>query len=235
MIGYIYIIRNSVNGKFYIGSTNNYHKRKLRHFNQLRKNKHHSVYLQRAFNKYKEVNFEFILIETCYNYQIREQELLNSIDFKDSYNVSKSATGGDLISNHPNREKIIKKTTEILLKAPRRKKCYKKENNPNWKGGLTFCKCGNRINSISKTCHKCQDTTGKNNPFYGKKHTKEAKEKMRKAKLNRYSGNQQKVIIINNVEFISINEASRQLKIPASTIYYRINSKNKKFSNYNYK
>lgn len=110
MKGYIYIIRNRINGKFYLGSTNNYHKRKLRHFNKLKKQKHHSIYLQRAFNKYSEKNFEFIIIETCYDYLKREQYLFdNVINFKDSYNISKSATGGNLISNHPNRREIIKK------------------------------------------------------------------------------------------------------------------------------
>jgi group I intron endonuclease len=235
--GYIYMIRNRINGKFYLGSTNNYHTRKLRHFNDLRKNRHHSIYLQRAFNKYSEEDFEFIIIETCFNYQKREQYLFdNVIDLKnDTYNVSNSASGGDLISNHPNREEIIKKITEELLKAPKRTKSYKGENNPNWKGGLTFCKCGNRINSNSITCSKCQDKTGENNPFYGRKHSQESKEKMRLASLNKYNGNQEKVILIDNIEYVSISEASRQLSIPTSTICYRIRSKNIKFNNYNYK
>jgi group I intron endonuclease len=233
---HIYIIRNRVNGKFYIGSTKNYHVRKLKHFNELRKNKHHSIHLQRAFNKYSEKEFEFIIIETCYNYLKREQYLFdNVIDFKDTYNISKMATGGDNIYNHPNRDEIIKKLTEQLLKAPRRKKSYEGSNNPNWKGGLTFCECGNRINSTSKTCIQCQDKTGKNNPFYGKKHSKESKEKMRLASLNRYNGNQEKIVIIDNIEYHSMNEASRKLKIPSSTIHYRIKSKNVKFDNYKYK
>ena len=237
MKGYIYIIRNSINGKFYIGSSKKYHIRKLRHFNELRKNKHHSIHLQRAFNKYSEENFEFIIIETCYNYLKREQYLLDNVINlkKDTYNVSSSATGGDLISNHPNREEIIKKTTEALLKAPKRTKSYRGSNNPNWKGGLTFCDCGNRINSISKTCSQCQDKTGKNNPFYGKKHSKESKEKMRLASLNRYNGNQEKVVIINNIEYHSMSEASKKLNIPSSTIHYRIKSKNAKFNKYSYK
>ena len=234
MIGYIYIIRNNVNGKFYIGSTNNYHKRKLKHFNQLRKNKHHSIYLQRAFNKYKETSFEFIIIETCYNYQIREQELLDSIDFKDSYNVSKSATGGDMISNHPNRKEIIKKNTEILLKAPRPKPRFK-DKNSNWKGGKTFCKCGTRINSNTKTCMKCQDKIGKNNPFYGKHHSKETKLKLSKKMKGKYNGNQQKPVVIDNIEYVSVSEAARQLKTCAATIIHRIKSKNVKFKNYFYK
>lgn len=237
MKGYIYIIHNSINGKFYIGSSKNYHIRKLRHFNELRKNKHHSVHLQRAFNKYSEENFKFIIIETCYNYLKREQYLLDNVINlkKDTYNVSSSATGGDLISNHPNRKEIIEKATEALLKAPKRTKSYKGSNNPNWKGGKTFCKCGARKNNTAKSCQKCQDKDGKNNPFYGKKHSQESKEKMRLARLNRYNGNQEKEVIIDNIKYKSISEASKKLNIPSSTIYYRINSKNVKFDKYSYK
>lgn len=235
MIGYIYIIRNSINGKFYIGSSKNCHVRKLKHFNELRKNKHHSIHLQRAFNKYSEDNFEFIIIETCYNYLEREQYLFdNVIDFKDTYNISKMATGGDLIFNHPNRAEIIRKTTEALLKAPKRTKSYKGKNNPNWKGGKTFCKCGARKNNTAKSCIKCQDKNGKNNPFHGKKHSKESKEKMRLARLKRYNGNQEKKIIIDDIKYKSISQASKLLNIPSSTIYYRINSKNVKFNKYKY-
>lgn len=57
MIGYIYSIINKVNGKRYIGKTINLDHRIYCHFNDLRKNEHHSHKLQRAFNKYGEENF----------------------------------------------------------------------------------------------------------------------------------------------------------------------------------
>ena len=60
----IYKIVNKINHKFYIGSTCSLNHRKISHFCELRKNNHANSYLQNAFNKYKENNFEFILIET---------------------------------------------------------------------------------------------------------------------------------------------------------------------------
>ncbi len=234
-MGYIYIIRNSVNGKFYLGSTKSFHKRRLRHFNELRKNKHHSIHLQRAWNKYGGQSFEFIIIETCYNHLKREQELLDKVDLqKDTYNVSSMATGGYMLENHPNKEAIIKKNTEVLLNAPKPKPRYK-DKNPNWRGGKTFCKCGARINNTAESCIKCQDRTGKNNHFYGKKHNDSAKERIRQSRLGKYNGNQEKIVIIGDIEYKSVSEASRELGVSPATIVYRIKSISKKFKDYKYK
>jgi group I intron endonuclease len=231
--GYIYIILNKINGKFYIGSTKDLHKRKLRHFRELKNNTHHCIHLQRSVNKHGLENFEYICIETSFNYIKREQQILDFLDFNDLYNVSKTATGGDMISNHPNREQLIKNATQRLQNVKRLPRF--KENNSNWKGGKTFCKCGNRINSNTIECNKCKDRTGINNPFYNKTHSKESKDKMRVSSLGKFNGIQSKIVIIENMEYSSLSEASRQLGIHVTTICFRINSPNKKFINYNYK
>ena len=61
----IYKIENLVNGKLYIGQSRNLRKRKLRHFNELKMNKHVNNHLQRSFNKYGEKNFKFEVILHC--------------------------------------------------------------------------------------------------------------------------------------------------------------------------
>lgn len=231
-IGYIYIIQNMINGKYYLGSTKNVQQRKVRHFRELKNNSHHSILLQRAVNKYGIENFEFIIIETCFNYINREQQLINKINFKDSYNVSSTATSGDFITNHPNRLEIITQAITNLKNAPRPEPRFG-EDNPNWRGGKTFCKCGNRINSYTKTCSKCQDKTGKNNPFYGKKHSEELKQRLSEERKGIYNGPQEKVVIIDNIEYKSVSEAARQLNVVAATIINRIRNKN--FPNYKYK
>jgi len=82
----IYAIRNKINGKFYIGSTNNIGCRKSAHLSVLRKQKHHSAILQRAYNKYGEKSFLFEIIEvTTEELRVeREQHYLDVL--KPEYN-----------------------------------------------------------------------------------------------------------------------------------------------------
>lgn len=63
--GYIYAIRNRVNGHAYIGSTKGYKARWHTHRSTLRRKTHHSFVLQRAWNKYGEDAFEFKILLVC--------------------------------------------------------------------------------------------------------------------------------------------------------------------------
>ena len=87
----IYQIMNTVNGKRYIGSAMNFHIRWKRHLNYLNKNKHHSIKLQRAWNKYGEDAFEFIILLKCAKEEliIKEQSFIDWL--KPEYNVCKQA------------------------------------------------------------------------------------------------------------------------------------------------
>ena len=67
--------------RIYIGSAANLHRRKLRHFNYLRKNKHHSRLMQRHFNKYGEDDLVFSVLLLC-----EKEDLIKSEQFYiDSY------------------------------------------------------------------------------------------------------------------------------------------------------
>jgi group I intron endonuclease len=59
----IYKIINTLNGKFYVGSTMDTRERFRTHRNKLRRGVHHCLHLQAAWNKYGEVCFVFILME----------------------------------------------------------------------------------------------------------------------------------------------------------------------------
>lgn len=77
--------------------------------------------------------------------------------------------------------------------------------------------------------------TGEKNPFFGKKHKNETKEKWSDIRKGKYTGDQNIEFIIDGKEYRSLGEASKDLKIPSTTIRWRLKSKNKKYNNYKYK
>lgn len=59
----VYCILNLVNGKHYVGSSQNIRIRWRTHQGLLKRNKHHCLKLQRAWNKYGESNFRLDILE----------------------------------------------------------------------------------------------------------------------------------------------------------------------------
>lgn len=83
----IYQIINTKNKKSYIGSSNNLIRRKKDHFRTLKKNKNHSILLQRAWNKYGEDAFEFKILILCKIEDLFEIEQYFVDKYKPEYNV----------------------------------------------------------------------------------------------------------------------------------------------------
>jgi group I intron endonuclease len=95
----IYKIINKTNGKYYVGSTNDFNKRQRDHIRELNFNRHHCVGLQRAWNKYGSVKFDFLIIEPILNkgnLLIIEQNYLDLArkEQLNCYNSSYVAGGG---------------------------------------------------------------------------------------------------------------------------------------------
>lgn len=70
----IYLIRNNVNFKIYIGSSVSLKKRLNQHNNRLNLNVHENTLLQNSWNKYGENNFEFSVLEECRKGNLVERE-----------------------------------------------------------------------------------------------------------------------------------------------------------------
>lgn len=243
MIG-IYRIKNLINGKCYYGSSKQIEKRFFRHKKELKNNNHINCILQRAWDKYGEDNFSFEIVEECDINVILETEQ-KYLDLHPEYNIGIKSSGGDNLTKNPNKDKIVKKITESIKKRydlmsdEEKKEKYSKpmETNPNWKGGTSFkyCECKVKIATINNTCINCRDKSGVNNPFFGRQHSEETKNKLSEKRKGRYNGKQNISIMIDDVEFRSAGEASKVLNIPMVTIRWRVRSKNKKFNNYKYK
>jgi group I intron endonuclease len=186
----IYQIKNLHNNNIYIGSTKEFKKRKSRHLRDLKKGEHHSVYLQRSYNLYGLESFIFEILEECLEEELFEKEELWTKKLLPEYNVG-SICGGDNYTNNPNKEEIKKKIMKGLEKAWENPTSLPKESNGNWKGGKTFftcpvCNTEIRISGDKakpKTCGKCRNRNAEQNPFFGRKHSEETKEKIRQTKL----------------------------------------------------
>lgn len=190
----VYAIKNIVNNKIYIGSTIHPEKRKNAHFNLLRKGKHHSTHLQRAFDIYGEECFTFEIIEIVNDVNNKSLDKLRKrekyyIDFYKTtdreygYNESESTTNFSASGqNHPlygkNRAELghknywkgkkIPEYIRIKMRKPRSEQA--REN--------------------MRKNHA--DFTGKNNPMYGRKFTEEHRQKISRALKGRKMSEEQK-------------------------------------------
>lgn len=184
----IYCIKNIIDNKCIYGSSKNIKKRWVAHRRKLKNTDHENIYLQRVWNKHGADSFVFELIEECAVENLFEVEQVYIDSNVGGYNIA-PACGGDTLTNHPNREAIYKKISETtknriqsLTVKEREYLSHPGKDNPNWKGGISkkYCPiCKNPMTITANICINCIDRSGKNNSFYGKKHTKESNEKNR--------------------------------------------------------
>ena len=150
----IYMIQNKVNGKMYIGQAVDIEgERWIRHRSELRGGYHVNKHLQRSWNKYGEMNFEFSILLECEETQLNTYEQyyifeLMAYDSRVGYNKT---YGGD--SGRPTeeaRKKLSEAKKGKTLSEEHRKRISEGSK------GKTLCK--EHREKLSEA-HK-----GKNNP-----------------------------------------------------------------------
>jgi group I intron endonuclease len=87
----VYQIRNIENNKIYVGSAVNFKSRWELHRSCLKNNKHHSIHLQRAWNKHGEDNFVFEILEVVERQFLLEVEQSFLDNLLPSYNICTNA------------------------------------------------------------------------------------------------------------------------------------------------
>ncbi len=152
---FIYKIINTVNGKFYVGSTTNTRERFRGHRNRLRKNRHHATHLQFAWNKYGEQAFVFHVIET-----IPEGESLQAAEDR-------------WLAEHVGKDYCYNKSR--YSDSPMRG--IPKELHPNFGRPKTDAE----RQAISQSLREFYAANPNNHPRAGKKHSDEARAKIRAA------------------------------------------------------
>jgi group I intron endonuclease len=199
----IYQIQSKIKPeRIYVGSAVNIRNRWRQHLYDLRKNKHHSIKLQRHYNKHTEQDLVFIILELCFpeflttreQYYINKQKpyfnickiagsplgVKRSVEYKQKMSETKKGKKGFKHSEETKRE-----MSEI---AKGNMNGFQKGNIP-WNRGIL---CSEEVkkkisesgrNKIFSEEHKrkLSESAKGNKRCLGRKHSREAKLKMSKA------------------------------------------------------
>ena len=207
----IYIIKNSLNNKIYVGGSKNLEARKLDHFRRLKNNKHKNINLQNAYNLSGRKNLDFIIILYCESFEIKKYE---------QFFVDQNRNSGLLYNiclDDVNTVLGVKVTENTKQNMSKNHADVSGKNNPMY------------------------GKKGKDNPHHGFKHSPETKRKMAESHIGKIhdletiekirianTGKNNPNIINKNIVVqilkmlernISIKEICKNLNVSRSTIY----------------
>lgn len=208
MIG-IYKIQNTINNNIYIGGSNDILNRWKHHKWSLRNNKHHSKYLQRAWNKHGEDSFKFEVIEECslQDLILKEQFYLDTLN--PTYNINKTAENctGRIVSETTKIKISNKNKGRKHTEITKTKISTHRKNNP-----LVFTEEMRKKISDSKK--------GTNNPNYGKPISDIHKEKIRQANKGKKISEETKQTIgrKNSISVVQLTLEGEFIKTWNSTV-----------------
>ncbi len=204
----IYNLINKLNGKIYIGKTNNL-KRRFRDHKQSSKKYYRGKYpIVRALQKYGWHNFDVQILE--YFDEIENEKLLDiEAEWIKKLDATNREKGYNICKRSTDRTKV-----KVLKKIKlRKKRILSKEHK---RKISEACKGKNGNKGVRK---KGKKRIGINNPFYGHHHSQKSKEKIKLIHLGKKCPHQEKSVkqIDKNTKEIikiwpSITEASIALK-----------------------
>lgn len=121
----VYIIRNKVSDKVYVGSTKRaFHTRKTKHITALKGNYHFNEHLQNSWNKHSEDNFTFEIEVLCHpsdceKYESETIKKYKSNARKYGYNIAsvKEYKFNYKLSDKSNKSKSFLKTQKASIKS----------------------------------------------------------------------------------------------------------------------
>lgn len=221
----IYKITNLQTGKYYVGSTKDFKRRKQTHFSRLKCNSHTNKHLQNAYNKYGFDNFKFEIIEYVKEELLLdiEQSYLDNFEISKVYNKTQIAGAGgydtlsmpvfllDLNGNIVNE-------FESIMECCRNLKISRRDSR--------FVNTGSKIKSKYRLVTKEFHNQNIDTILKWKNYNREDKEKSRLFKLKK------QIIVIENSKIIEFNnqvETSIYLNITKERVRQILKLGSKKF------
>lgn len=243
----------------YVGQTCNPERRLKQHKQKLKSCMHHSLYLQRYFDKHglSEDDVSMVIVATFGDKSVcdKEEEGLISESYGNLFNVSMKARGGDLVSYHPERDRICEVHRENYFKRmehgfiPPGTKWG--EDNPNYRHGRQTqealqnaycCVCNSvKVARVGAMCNAClrefqsKTRAGEGNSFFGKHHSEETKRLLSEKGKGRFSGADHplsKKIVAEGVVYVCCKECAKAYGISGGLVTYRLKSKKWDFHEY---
>lgn len=178
----IYIIKNNITNECYIGQSKHIKSRILDHKNKLKNNKHiykngEPTLLQRAWNKYGEECFSFDIIEVCNAEDLNAREEYwidfyksNRTKYNSGYNLNDGGAGQHKGGTGNKGKILINNTQEQFFVYPSELSYYEE---------LGYTK-GKLDKYIQQAIKNKSTLKGKDHPNYGRKWSKETREKIEK-------------------------------------------------------
>lgn len=256
-----YILTDKKTKKFYVGSSFDVEKRIDRHVHDLNSGKHHCLPFQKIWNENSKLVVTFFPTATRDDAYILEQDIIDrNLTSANLLNIGLGVKGGDTLSRNPNKENILARIKDSCRKTLNsftdleKKLLYGRSGNKNGMWGKTHTpearKKMSEINlGISRRGYgfKLSDKqrkqiseaaklrVGNKNSFYGKHHSVETKTKLsEKRKAMKLIPTNARKVMVSGIEYVSLTEASRQLKIAPALMVYRLKSKKPLYQNYQY-
>ena len=180
MLSGVYVITCLANQRFYIGSSNNFERRKKEHLRSLRKGCHSNKHLQRCFDKYGEENFLMELFheapDSC-SLQLEQEYLDCFYPHPDCLNQLKGSVGGAV------SEEANERRRNSLREFHKESSKGWRQNNPAHGRILSEDSKEKISKSLKEFYSENPDKvrSGENHPLWGKRASMETRDKMSKA------------------------------------------------------
>lgn len=226
IISGIYCIENIVTNKKYIGQSVNINDRWCKHRTALNHGNHDNDYLQKAWDKYGEANFEFYILERCNSDKLDEREIYyielhNTLNRDCGYNLKSGGQSDGIQASDYVKNKISKALKKSYsenedFRKQQRNNALKQWANPDIKAKIL----------------------GENNGMYGKHHTEDARKRMsekRKGKPSKKRNNIPVFCVELNREYENATIASKELGIYSNLILQVCYGKRKTTGGYHWK